>query len=46
MNQPTPRPTPTYEAPAIVYKGELKQFTGSPLAVDPSAPGNVLGLPQ
>lgn len=37
-------PAPVYEAPRIVHKGQLKQFSGSPLAVDPGA--DVLGLPK
>ncbi len=45
---PTPvaKPLPTYQAPAIVHKAQLKHFSGSPLAVDPNSPENVLGLPQ
>lgn len=45
---PTPaaKPRPTYRAPAIVHKAQLKHFSGSPLAVDPNSPENVLGLPQ
>ncbi len=41
-----PIPAPTYEAPAIVHRAHLKHFSGSPLAVDPNAPDNLLGLPQ
>lgn len=38
------KPAPkTYEPPRIVHKGQLKQFAGSPLAVDGAA--DVLGLP-
>ncbi len=32
-----------YESPRIVYKGQLKQFAGSPLATDPD--NGLLGLP-
>lgn len=39
-------PTPVYEAPAIVYRAQLKHFSGSPLATDPNAPDNLLGLPR
>lgn len=40
MNQPT-SPKPTYEAPRIVHKGQLKQFSGSPVG---GPAGDVLGL--
>lgn len=43
---PAARPLPAYEAPAIIHKAQLKHFSGSPLAVDPNSPENVLGLPQ
>jgi hypothetical protein len=43
---PTPVPAHAYQAPAIVHKAQLKHFSGSPLAVDPNSPENVLGLPQ
>ncbi len=48
---PDPLPSPAvaphpYQAPAIVHKAQLKHFSGSPLAVDPNSPENVLGLPQ
>ena len=33
----------TYEKPRITHKGELKQFSGSPLGGQPD--GNPLGLP-
>lgn len=42
--EPATKPILVYEAPRIVHKAELKQFTGSPLVVDPGA--DVLGLPQ
>ena len=34
---------PTYESPRIIYKGQLKQFAGSPLSKPRD--GNPLGLP-
>ena len=33
----------TYEKPCITHKGQLKQFSGSPLGGQPD--GNPLGLP-
>lgn len=48
---PDPLPSPSvafrpYQAPAIVHKAQLKHFSGSPLAVDPNAADNLLGLPK
>ena len=34
---------PLYEPPRITYRGQLKQFAGSPLSKRPE--GNPLGLP-
>ncbi len=34
-----------YQPPRIVHKRELKQFSGSPLVVDPGSP-DALGLPK
>ncbi len=42
--EPTIKPSLVYEAPAIIHKTHLKQFSGSPLVTDPGA--DVLGLPQ
>lgn len=48
--QPLPRPDAgeplrPYQPPRIVYKAQLKQFSGSPLVIEPGSP-DPLGLPH